>query len=95
MNRVGRGAALGGGGMALSAMWMSAPWPVAALCTVLATVAWGISVILQNVMPQESAHRLAWWRDRRRHLRHQTETSASNDLAGLSEKRQHELTNGP
>ncbi|MDX3800489.1 hypothetical protein [Streptomyces sp. AK04-3B] len=30
--------------------------------------------VLQTLLPQESAHRLAWWRDRRRHqqLRRQT-----------------------
>ncbi|MEU1596617.1 hypothetical protein ABZ468_28130 [Streptomyces sp. NPDC005708] len=42
-----------------------APWWLAAAafgCLVL-----GLGVVaLQSVFPQESAHRLAWWRDRRR-----------------------------
>ncbi|MFE9132139.1 hypothetical protein ACFYOF_43170 [Streptomyces sp. NPDC007148] len=39
----------------------------------LSTMAFGslilglIVVAIQSVIPQESAHRLAWWRDRRRH----------------------------
>ncbi|RVU16255.1 hypothetical protein EOT10_36905 [Streptomyces antnestii] len=42
-----------------------APWGLAAVafgCLVLAFVV----IVIQSVFPQESAHRLAWWRDRRR-----------------------------
>ncbi|MEU4896123.1 hypothetical protein AB0B12_25725 [Streptomyces sp. NPDC044780] len=43
-----------------------APWWLAA--TAFACLALGLGVVaLQSVFPQESAHRLAWWRDRRRH----------------------------
>lgn len=45
-----------------------APWWLAILafaCFTLSLVIVGI----QSVFPQESAHRLAWWRDRRRRQR--------------------------
>ncbi|MET7542230.1 hypothetical protein [Streptomyces sp. NPDC005507] len=43
-----------------------APWWQAA--TAFGCLALGLGVVaLQSVFPQESAHRLAWWRDRRRH----------------------------
>ncbi|WP_151484230.1 hypothetical protein [Streptomyces albicerus] len=43
-----------------------APWWLAA--TAFGCLALGLGVVaLQSVFPQESAHRLAWWRDRRRH----------------------------
>lgn len=43
-----------------------APWWLAA--TAFGCLALGLAVTaLQSVFPQESAHRLAWWRDRRRH----------------------------
>ncbi|MFB6984650.1 hypothetical protein ACNPQN_39115 [Streptomyces sp. NPDC056297] len=43
-----------------------APWWMAA--TAFGCLALGLGVVaLQSVFPQESAHRLAWWRDRRRH----------------------------
>ncbi|MEW2418136.1 hypothetical protein AB0953_31200 [Streptomyces sp. NPDC046866] len=50
-----------------------APWWLilaAFSCFALALVVMGV----QSVFPQESEHRLAWWRDRRRHqhLRRQT-----------------------
>ncbi|MFE7034580.1 hypothetical protein ACFU9Y_30145 [Streptomyces sp. NPDC057621] len=42
-----------------------APWWLAA--TAFGCLALGLGVVaLQTVFPQESAHRLAWWRDRRR-----------------------------
>ncbi|MFC8373105.1 hypothetical protein ACFUIT_34960 [Streptomyces sp. NPDC057239] len=42
------------------------PWWLTAAavgCFVLSLIV----VVIQTVFPQESAHRLAWWRDRRRH----------------------------
>jgi hypothetical protein len=47
----------------LSGLWIaSAPW-----WAVLLLSAMGFAVAcLQTVLPQESAHRLAWWRDRRK-----------------------------
>src|SRR4051795_13337344 len=39
-----------------------APWWIAALLTI-ATV---VVAFVQGVFPQESGHRLEWWRDRRR-----------------------------
>ncbi|MFF7953971.1 hypothetical protein [Streptomyces griseorubiginosus] len=42
-----------------------APWWMAA--PAFGCLALGLGVVaLQSVFPQESAHRLAWWRDRRR-----------------------------
>ncbi|MDX3364088.1 hypothetical protein ACIBWG_32460 [Streptomyces griseoaurantiacus] len=42
-----------------------APWWQAAAA--FGCLALGLGVVaLQSVFPQESAHRLAWWRDRRR-----------------------------
>jgi hypothetical protein len=56
-------AGLGG----VTSAMVGAPWWLTAglfgcLALGLITVA-----ILQTLLPQESAHRLAWWRDRRRH----------------------------
>ncbi|MFD7186133.1 hypothetical protein ACFRAI_43185 [Streptomyces sp. NPDC056637] len=43
-----------------------APWWLAV--TAFGCLALGLGVVaLQSVFPQESAHRLAWWRDRRHH----------------------------
>ncbi|MFB6755707.1 hypothetical protein ACFCX6_32875 [Streptomyces sp. NPDC056353] len=63
-------AGLGG----VTSAMVGAPWWLTAglfgcLALGLITVA-----VLQALLPQESAHRLAWWRDRRRHqqLRRQT-----------------------
>lgn len=43
-----------------------APWWLAA--TAFGCLALGLGVVaLQSVFPQESAHRLAWWRERRRY----------------------------
>ncbi|MBQ0972783.1 hypothetical protein ACFW4O_10565 [Streptomyces mutabilis] len=55
-------AGLGGTALALG----GAPWWL----TAAAVGCLGLSLIvvfIQSVFPQESAHRLAWWRDRRRH----------------------------
>lgn len=66
--------AAGLGGVA-SAM-VSAPWWLTA--GLLGALALGVITVavLQTLLPQESAHRLAWWRDRRRHqqLRRQSRT---------------------
>jgi hypothetical protein len=47
----------------LSVLWIAgAPWWAVFLLSVM-----GFAVAcLQAVLPQESAHRLAWWRDRRK-----------------------------
>lgn len=43
-----------------------APWWLAVAA--FGCLALGLAVVaLQTVFPQESEHRLAWWRDRRRH----------------------------
>jgi len=42
------------------------PWWMAAIAFGCLTLGLGV-VALQSVFPQESAHRLDWWRDRRRH----------------------------
>ncbi|MET7489518.1 hypothetical protein [Streptomyces sp. NPDC005538] len=55
-------AGLGGTALALG----GAPWWLTAAtfgCLALSLIV----VVIQSVFPQESAHRLAWWRDRRRH----------------------------
>lgn len=63
-------AGLGG----VTSVMVGAPrWLTAGLfgCLVLGLIT---VAVLQAVLPQESVHRLAWWRDRRRHqqLRRQT-----------------------
>ncbi|MGW1171979.1 hypothetical protein [Streptomyces sp. NPDC002550] len=55
-------AGLGGTTSAL----LHAPWWLSAMA--FASLALGLVVVaIQSLIPQESAHRLAWWRDRRRH----------------------------
>ncbi|MFI1948621.1 hypothetical protein ACH46F_32825 [Streptomyces virginiae] len=66
-------ASAGTGIVAATVALIGAPWwlTLAAFsCFALALVVMGV----QSVFPQESEHRLAWWRDRRRHqqLRRQT-----------------------
>ncbi len=62
------------GGISTTALALTgAPWWLTAAafgCFALSL----LIVALQSVIPQESAHRLAWWRARRRHqqLRRQT-----------------------
>ena len=57
---------LAAGVTALVVALTGAPWWMAA--TAFGCLALGLGVVaLQSVFPQESAHRLAWWRDRRRH----------------------------
>ena len=47
----------------LSALWIAhAPWWAVFLLSAMGFAA----ACLQAVLPQESAHRLAWWRDRRK-----------------------------
>ncbi|MFI9358506.1 hypothetical protein [Streptomyces lydicus] len=62
-------AGLGGTTSAL----LHAPWWL----SVMAFTSGLVVVAIQSLIPQESAHRLAWWRDRRRHqqLRCQTRRS--------------------
>ncbi|MGW1506115.1 hypothetical protein ACWCQW_48030 [Streptomyces mirabilis] len=55
-------AGLGGTAEAL----VGAPWWLTATIFALA-IAGLIVAVVQLVFPQESEHRLAWWRDRRRH----------------------------
>ncbi|MFC7897656.1 hypothetical protein [Streptomyces sp. NPDC057381] len=56
---------LAAGVTALVVALTGAPWWMAA--TAFGCLALGLGVVaLQSVFPQESAHRLAWWRDRRR-----------------------------
>jgi hypothetical protein len=53
----------GGIGGVLVAHLAGTPWWALTGCTVLLLVV----IALQSVFPQESAHRLAWWKDRRRY----------------------------
>jgi cell division protein FtsW (lipid II flippase) len=47
----------------LGGLWIAgAPWWAVFLLGVMGFVV----ACLQTVLPQESAHRLAWWRDRRK-----------------------------
>ena len=58
--------ATGAGSTAL--VLASAPWWLAGIA--FACFALSLAVVaIQSVFPQESAHRLAWWRDRRLHQR--------------------------
>lgn len=58
-------ASTGGAGGVLVAHLAGAPWYALTGCTVLLLVVIGV----QSVFPQESADRLAWWKDRRRDRR--------------------------
>jgi hypothetical protein len=52
-----------GGMVALTAVGEATPWTIAIICVPTSVVA-----VVQAVFPQESEHRCAWWRDRRRYL---------------------------
>lgn len=71
--------AAGGGGVTALAT-TGAPW-WAILAVAISTM---VALGLQTVFPQESQHRLDWWRDRRRHQR--------RPLPGPREPRQPERT---
>lgn len=70
---------VGLGTMALALV--GSPWWLTAIafgCFALALVV----AAVQSVFPQESAHRLAWWRDRRRHHHLRRQTSAPTGYRG-------------
>jgi hypothetical protein len=54
---------VGGVGGALVGLMAGAPWWALTVCVVLVL---GV-IALQSVFPQDSADRLAWWKDRRRY----------------------------
>ncbi|MGW1008285.1 hypothetical protein [Streptomyces sp. NPDC002520] len=62
---------------------LHAPWWLSVMAFVRLTL--GLVVVaIQSLIPQESAHRLAWWRDRRRHqqVRRQTRRRAGDETGG-------------
>ncbi|GAA2155562.1 hypothetical protein GCM10009760_55620 [Kitasatospora kazusensis] len=69
------------GGMSTPALALTgAPWWLTALafgCFALSLLV----VALQSVFPQESAHRLAWWRARWRHQQLRRQSQHSHHLA--------------
>jgi hypothetical protein len=62
------------GSGSLTSILLGAPWWLTA--AVFSCFALGLIVVaVQSVFPQESADRLAWWRDRRRHQRLRRQTA--------------------
>lgn len=59
------------GSSGLISVLLGAPWWLTAEVFTLYLVV----VAVQSVFPQESADRLAWWRDRRRHQRLRRQTA--------------------
>lgn len=61
-------ARFGGGGVAgvgLALAWSGAPW----WATLLVVLVFCPVLLVQAIFPQNSRDRLAWWRDRRKHIR--------------------------